>query len=374
MKDPRMTELADLLIGYSCTLKEGEKVLVEAFDIPEEFTLELIRSIRRSRAVPFVSIRQNRILRGLYEDAVEAQMEELRDIELYRMKKMDAYIGVRGSFNIAEMSDVDPDKLRMMSSIYYKPVHLEQRVKHTKWVVLRWPTPSMAQQADMSTEAFEDFFFRVCNLDYGKLSRAMDSLVESMEKTDGVVVRGPGTNLELSIKDIPVRKCDGRRNIPDGEVFTAPVRESINGVIQFNVPTIYQGSSFNDVRLEFKAGKVVQASCPSKEETLRLNEILDSDEGSRYTGEFALGLNPRITRAMKDILFDEKIAGSIHLTPGQAYEEADNGNRSQIHWDLVLLQSKEAGGGEIYFDDVLVRKDGRFVAAGLDGLNPESLE
>jgi aminopeptidase len=370
MKDPRTASLAQLLINYSCDLQKGEKVLIEAFDIPEEFVIELIREARKAGAIPFVSIKQNRVMRALYEGATQKQVKDFSDVELHRMKKMDAYIGVRGSNNIAEMSDVSHDKLKIVNAFYFKPVHLEQRVKHTKWVVLRWPNPSMAQQAGMSTEAFEDFFFRVCILDYVRMSRAMDNLVSYLDTTEQVHIVGPGTDIEFSIKGIPRRKCDGKRNIPDGEVYTAPVRDSINGVIRFNAPTIYQGCSFNDIRLEFDSGKIVQATAASAEETDKLNRILDSDEGARHIGEFALGVNPHITRPMKDILFDEKIAGSVHLTPGQAYEEADNQNRSQIHWDLVLIQTKKYGGGEIYFDSRLVRKDGLFVIPELQDLNP----
>jgi aminopeptidase len=273
---------------------------------------------------------------------------------------------------VAEMSDVHHDKLQMVNAFYFKPVHLEQRVKHTKWVVLRWPTSSMAQQAGMSTEAFEDFFFDVCLCDYPKMSKAMDNLISLLDTTDRVHIVGPGTDIEFSIKGIPRRKCDGKRNIPDGEVYTAPVKSSINGVVHFNAPTIYQGCSFSDIQLEFRDGKIVKGKAASRDETDKLNKILDSDEGARFIGEFALGLNPHITKPMKDILFDEKIAGSIHLTPGQAYEEADNGNRSTIHWDLVLIQTKEYGGGEIYFDSNLVRKDGLFVIAELGDLNPDN--
>jgi aminopeptidase len=256
---------------------------------------------------------------------------------------------------------------------YFVPVHLEQRVAHTKWVVLRWPSPAMAQQADMSTEAFEDYFFRVCNLDYAKLSRAMDPLVTWLEKTDRVRIVAPGTDLHFSIKGIPVVKCDGRLNIPDGEVYTAPVRDSIEGVIRYNAPTIYQGATFSEVQLTFEQGRIVSARAGDESSTKKLNEILDSDEGARYVGEFALGLNPHITRPIRDILFDEKIMGSIHLTPGQAYETADNGNRSQIHWDLVLIQTEARGGGELYFDDELVRRNGIFMQHDMVGLNPDHL-
>jgi aminopeptidase len=228
----------------------------------------------------------------------------------------------------------------------------------------------MAQLAQMSTAAFEDFYFRVCTMDYGRMARAMAPLKELMEATDRVRLVAEGTDLAFSIAGIPAVPCDGKLNIPDGEVFTAPVRDSVEGTIQFNAPTIYDGVTHETVRLEFAGGKVVGAT---SSETDHLNRVLDTDEGARYVGEFAIGFNPHITRPMKDILFDEKIAGSIHFTPGNAYDEAFNGNRSQVHWDLVLRMDPAVGGGEVWFDDRLIRKDGRFVVPELEDLNPERL-
>ena len=373
MRDPRMTSLAELLVTYSCGVGEGEKVLIEALDTPESFIMELISAVRRAGGLPFVSLRQNRVIKHLYQQCTEAQMQEYGDIELYRMNKMNAYIGVRGTLNFAELSDVQQERLRLVNRLYFKPVHLEQRVRHTKWVVLRWPTPSMAQQANMSTDAFEDFFFSVCDLDYSRLSRAMDALVSRLENTDRIQLKAPSTDLSFSIKSIPIKKCDGRFNIPDGEVFTAPVKESVQGFIQFNAPTLHQGFSFNRISLRFANGKVVEATASSTEETERLNAILDSDPGARYLGEVAFGLNPRITRPIRDILFDEKIAGSVHVALGQAYEEADNGNRSEIHWDLLRSLTGKYGGGEVLFDGTVIQRDGVFVVSDLKGLNPERL-
>ena len=248
---------------------------------------------------------------------------------------------------------------------------MDYRVNKTKWAVLRYPNASMAQLAGTSQEAFEDFYFDVCTLDYQKMSKAMDALVELMNKTDRVQLKGPGTDLTFSIKGIPAVKCAGECNIPDGEVYTAPVRDSVNGVISYNTPSEEQGFTFENIVFHVKDGKITEASSNNNK---RINELLDTDEGARYFGEFALGVNPYILRPMKDTLFDEKICGSFHLTPGASYEDAFNGNKSAVHWDLVMIQREEYGGGEIYFDDVLIRKDGRFVLPELEGLNPENLK
>jgi aminopeptidase len=371
LKDVRIDKLARLLIRYSTRLTGGQKIFIEAFDIPADLVVALVREAREVGGLPVVVIKDNRVLREQYRWADEESMALAGDLEKAWMERMDAYIGVRGADNISELCDVPQAKMNLYQKLWWGPVHLEQRINHTKWVVLRYPTPSMAQQANMSTEAFEDFYFDVCaNLDYPRMSEAMDPLKRRMEATDKVRLTSPGTDLTFSIKGIPAIKCDGHRNIPDGEVYTSPVRDSVNGVISYNAATIYQGVTFDNVRLEFKNGKVVKASASNSG---RLNEILDTDEGARYVGEFAIGFNPYIKKPMKDILFDEKIAGSIHFTPGNAYEIADNGNRSQVHWDLVLLQAPEHGGGEIWFDGELIRKDGRFVVEDLEGLNPERL-
>ena len=370
MSDPRHTQLAETLIHYSCDIQPGEKILIEAIDIPVTFTRELVRVAAASGALPFVTLKSQEIWRSLFFAASEEQMELISEIEAQRMGEMDAYIGARGANNVSEWSDVPEAAMTLYERHVWKKVHGEIRVPKTKWVVLRWPSPSMAQLAQMSTEGFEDFYFSVCNIDYAKMSAAMRPLKRLMEATDKVRLVSPGTDLSFSIREIPAVLCDGHRNVPDGEVYTAPVRDSINGTIQYNTPTLYQGVTHENVRLEFREGKIVDASSTQTE---HLNKVLDSDEGSRYVGEFSLGFHPRIHKPMKDILFDEKIAGSIHLTPGQAYKEAWNGNSSQIHWDLVLLMDPEAGGGELWFDDKLVRKDGEFVTPELEGLNPDQL-
>jgi len=364
MHDERFNKLAKLLVEYSIRLKRNETVLIEAFDIPDEMTVALVRAVRNAGGVPFAQVYHARVNRALALEASDRQLNVMASYELTRMKKMDAYIAVRGSHNITELADVPPDKMQLIGK-KMRPVQ-DQRVKRTKWVVLRWPTPSMAQLAGMSTEAFEDFYFDVCTLNYRKLQPGMKALKRLMERTNRVEIKAPGTDLTFSIEGIPAVICGGDRNIPDGEVFTSPVKDSVEGQVTFNAPSIYQGTAFDGVRLKFKRGKIIDAS---SNETKKLNKILDSDEGARYIGEFSLGFNPRVFQPMRDILFDEKIAGSFHFTPGQAYEEADNGNRSQVHWDLVSIQRLDYGGGEIHFDGKLIRKNGEFLPKQLHSLN-----
>ncbi len=371
MKDPRIEKLANNLINYSCELQPGEKVLIEVFGDGLPLAKELIKEAYKAGGVPFLSIKNNELLRTLLDECNEEQMKAMAEYEIARMKDMQAYIGIRAGENVSEMGAVPPEKMKLYSSLYSHPLHSEQRVKHTKWCVLRYPNNSMSQLANMATEKFEDFYFDVCNLDYSKMARAMDNLVDFMKKADKVRITGKDTDLSFSIKGLPPRKCEGKRNIPDGEVFTAPVKNSVNGVITYNTPAVYQGVTFENIRLEFKDGKIIKATA---NDTERINKIFDTDEGARYIGEFSLGLNPYIETPMKDTLFDEKIKGSLHFTPGSSYDDCDNGNKSAIHWDLVFIQRPEYGGGEIWFDDILVRKDGMFVPKELQCLNPENLK
>jgi len=368
MNDTRLTRLAEILIDHSCELQPGEKVLIEAYDLPDPtLVCALIELAVNRGGHPVVSWKNNRILRSLYRNGNETTLTTCASIEAFQMAKMDAYIGIRGTDNTSELSDVPPEQMELYQKVWWQPVHTQLRVRKTKWVVLRYPTPSMAQAAKMSTEAFEDFYFRVCTTDYEQMGRNQLPLIARMEAAKNVRLVAPGTDLTFSIEGIGVKPCAGRRNIPDGEVFTAPVRNSVQGTIKFNTQSLYQGNVFDNIELTFQDGKIVQARAGAL--TDRINQILDADEGARYIGEFSIACNNQIRKPMLDILFDEKIGGSLHFTPGSAYEEADNGNRSCVHWDLVLIQTPECGGGEIWFDDELVRKDGRFLPADLQPLN-----
>lgn len=371
MKDPRMAKLAEILVQYSCAVKPGEHVLLEITGEHPEAVIALIEEIYRAGGNPHVKLHNLQVNRALLMQANKDTLGVWAENDRTLMEQMQCYIAIRGGDNSFELADVPPEKLELYASLYGKPVHMQTRLPKTRWVVLRYPTDAMAQSAGMSTEAFEEFYFDVCCLDYAKMGRAMQPLMELMDRTDRVQIVGPGTDLSFSIKGVPTCPCAGECNIPDGEIYTAPVKDSIEGYLTYNTPTLYQGKKFDNVRLEFQAGKIVNATANM---TRELNKILDTDEGSRYIGEFAIGVNPYINRAMLDTLFDEKIAGSIHFTPGNAYDTAFNGNRSAIHWDMVLIQTPEFGGGEIRFDGVTIRRDGRFVLSELDGLNPENLK
>ena len=371
MKDNRIEKLASNLLNHSINLKKDENILIEIIgEDAIELAKELIKQSEHKGARPFFNIINYNILREFLINSTEEQIKIYSQTDLERMKKMNAYIGIRASSNSSALSDIPMEKMNLYNKYYTNVVHIEQRVKKTRWCILRYPNNSMAQQSNMSLEELEEFYFKVCNLDYDKMSKAMEPLKNLMNNTDKVHILGNGTDLTFSIKGIPAEKYFGTYNIPDGEVASCPVKNSVNGYITYNTETRFNGILFNNIKFKFKDGKIIDAT---SNKTKELNAILDTDDGARYIGEFALGLNPYIENIIGDTLFDEKIKGSFHFTPGQALEESDNGNRSCIHWDIVNIQTPQYGGGEIYFDDVLIRKDGRFVIAELEGLNPENL-
>lgn len=371
MKDPRLQKLAYTLVNYSVSAKKGDFINVRGYIEALPLMLEVIKEIHKIGAHPYYEILNDELIRATQMDAQEERYIWLNDVESYKNKKIDCEINLFATQNDYETSDV-PQEIRMMGA------RLTQEssdivINTKKWVLMYYPTPSLAQNAKMSSEVFEDFVIDVCNVDYSHMREAFKPLKELMEKTDKVRIVAPNTDITFSIKGIQVVPCAGEANIPDGEIYTAPVKDSVNGIITYNTPSPFMGKVYNNISFMFKDGKIIDASCDN--ESISLNKILDTDEGARYVGEFAIGVNPLIMDPMGNTLFDEKIAGSIHFTPGQCYEsDANNGNFSAIHWDLVLIQRPEYGGGEIYFDDVLVRKDGLFVLEELKGLNPENLK
>ncbi|GGN97728.1 aminopeptidase [Saccharibacillus kuerlensis] len=368
MTDPRLQQLARTVVHYSASVRPGEKVLIRAMDVHDaDILAPFIDEIHAAGGLAFIDYNDYAVNRRMMLGGSEEQFRIDAAVKLEQMKQVDAVLVVLGENNVSEYADV-PAAKRDAYRKWYKPILNEQIKK--KWILFNFPTKAYAQLAEMSTEAYTQFLYDTCTMDYSRMSAAMDPLTELLNATNRVRIVAPDTDLSFSVQGMPAIKCDGKVNLPDGEVYTAPVRDSVEGTITFNTRASYLGQSFNAVSLTFEKGRIV--SCLS-DNNIKLNELLDTDEGARYIGEFAIGTNPYVNRIMNDIGFDEKINGSLHFALGQAYENANNGNVSDIHWDIVLLLKEEFGGGEIYFDDVLVSKNGRFVIDSLVGLNPENL-
>ncbi len=372
--DARITKLAENILKNSVALKKGEKIYIEAFsESTKDMLSEFVRIATKMGATPFYFYNDNELVKQLIANSTPEQMEQYAKWHARLMDDMDCYIGLRGHDDLFALADVPVKKMNMYRDIFYNKVHFDRRIAKTRWCVMRWPNNTMAATAKMPREALENFYFDCCLVDYKKMGKAMVPLKKLMDKTNKVHIKGPNTDLTFSIKGLKAVVCDGRMNIPDGEVYTAPVKTSINGHIQFNTDTLYDGVFYSNIYLEFKDGKIVKAE--SRANNDKMQRQLSVDEGAKYMGEFAIGVNPYIRKEMLDILFDEKIACSMHMAIGNSYnDETFNGNRSGIHWDLVLIQDKAHGGGEIWFDDKLIRKDGIFVLKELQNLNPDKLK
>ncbi|MBE5758037.1 MAG: aminopeptidase [Clostridiales bacterium] len=358
-------KLANKLITYSCKVQKGEKVLITYSDCPDSIIEHLIEEITLCGGIPLPFRLDKTIKRRLLLNSTTEWFEYYRQIVEPIMSSADAVILIGGSHNDFELSDISANTFAEYSKLYVEPIHFKIRCSK-KWVLLRYPTPSFAQSSGISSESFEEFFYKVCTLDYESLDKKMNNLKELMEKTDKVHIVTPTTDLTFSIKDMPAIKCSGQCNIPDGEIYTAPVKNSVNGTIVFNVPAIDNGSEFNNISLTFENGKIIDFNCNNNE---AFEEILNTDSGSRYLGEFAFGLNPYCTEPKKDILFDEKMISSIHLAIGSSYEDCFNGNISAVHLDLIQSHKENLGGGKIYFDGALIYENGKFIYPNLVDLN-----
>jgi len=358
-------QLAEKLLDHSTELESGQNIMLQLIGLNGIGLLRaLVEEVRKRDAHPFIKIEDPEINRTLLEQGNEDFWTNQAEVDqLPLMKQMDAFVGIRAAENIYENSNVPKDANSAYSKKFLNPVHFKERVEHTNWVVLRYPSPAFAMNAKMPTESFRNFYYNACIFDYEKLQHAMQPLEELLRETDKIHLKGEGTDIEFSVKGQNWIPCFGKRNIPDGELFSSPILDSINGHITY-APSVYQGKPFEFVKLEVKNGVVVDFDSSNNP---ALEEILDTDEGARRFGEFSFGLNPIIKEPMYDILFDEKIYGSNHLTLGKDYAIAPNGNSSNIHWDLVCI------GADVYCDGELIREGRQFVKEELKGLNPEVL-
>lgn len=367
--DQRVWALAQTVVEFSLAVLPEENVLIDGWEGTEDLCYALAQCTQKAGGYAFVRFRNTRSQSQMLQAMTENYAKTAGKLESTLIQEMQAYVAVRGTDNLYEDSDVVPKQ----NALYQNAIQEAHRFRmlKTKWCVLRYPTPAMAQKSGMSTDRFEEYFFNCCCADYRKMELAARPLKALMQRTDQVHITAPGTDLYFSIRgccgNSPFLNDDacGRLNLPDGEVGGSVVKESVQGRIAYNIPSTYKGTTFEGIQFVFRDGKICEASCSSPDKTKKLNEILNTDEGARYIGEFSLGINPWADRAIGDTLFDEKMWGTFHFTPGH--------EPSAIHWDIVLSQRAEHGGGSIWFDSVLIRKDGHFVLPELQKLEPEQL-
>ena len=367
MNTEKINTLAKTIVNYSLHLKENDRVHISFTEEATPLVEEIIKESKKVGAIVGLNLYNPRLNARLAEGNTMARLEHLKKIKEFEVNNYEAFVMIRSAFNDYEAKNV-PQEMTKQFGIMTNELD-DIRINEREWVLLNYPTYLDAHKAKMTTEDFNKFAFDVMTVDYKKMSEDVAPLKALMERTDKVRIVSPGTDLTFSIKGMPAVPCCGEKNIPDGEIYSAPIKTSVNGTITYNTPSPYQGNIYNKVSLTFENGKIINASCDGDND--KLNEIFDTDEGARYVGEFALGFNPKVLYPMGDILYDEKITGSLHFTPGRCYADCDNGNKSAIHWDMVLIQREDFGGGEIYFDDVLIRKNGKFVLEELKTVNYE---
>ena len=367
-----LNEFYNIIIDHSCKIRKDDIVIIEVIDIPGDHLLPLLKKLTDRGALPIVNLKNQNIMHHFALNAMEKHYELLADLELEQMKRADCFIGLRNIQNPYDFSDIPDDKYDVILKKFIEPVHYNYRNKRLKWLYFRYPSQAMAQNAGMNFCQFAEYYFKAVNINYDILNELIEPLEKILLRTDNIKIMGPETDLEFSIKNMNIVKDLGAHNLPDGEIATAPLKNSINGIIKFNIDSIFQGSMFSDIKLEFLDGRIMKAE--STKNNNKLQNLINTDEGARYIGEFAFGLNPFIDVPIKDILFDEKMYGSFHFAIGNSYPKANNGNRSAIHWDLIQNQKKEYGGGKIFLNGKLIMEDGLFVFQGSEKLKPQNLK
>ncbi|MDF2520141.1 MAG: hypothetical protein K0R84_769 [Clostridia bacterium] len=353
MKDVRVEKLASVLLNHSLKVKAGENLVIRAYYNAKPLVDEVYKQGIKAGLNVFTHVLISEHTKFFMENATEKQFENVNKFLEAAYEQADAFVVIEAPDNVKHLSKVSSEK-NMRHNKAASP--LIKKITNKRWVMTNFPTHSFAQEADMSLEEYEDMLFDATLVDYKQMDREMDKVVEIFDKAETIRIVGKDTDLTFSIKDRKGIKCSGANNIPDGEVFYAPVTNSANGHIYYEFPAIKYGIQVDGIRLEFKDGKVVKATADKNEEFL--NKMLDSDEGARYLGEFGIGMNLGIQKFIKNILFDEKIGGTIHLAVGNAYEESGGDNRSVVHWDMIKELRVD---GEIYADGKLVQKNGSFI-------------
>jgi aminopeptidase len=353
MADPRIKRLADILVNYSVKIKKGDLVRLNFEEDGKELALECYKLILKRGAFPSINASMPGFAYTYYQNASEAQLKKFPKLAMIEAKMINASIGIGAEYNTKELTNIDPKKISMRRKI--TRTITDVIIKKNNWVICEFPTNALAQDAEMSLEEFEDFAYTATNLDWQKESKKQDRLKAILDKGKKVRILAPDTDLTFSIAGRKAIKCDGHRNMPDGEVFIAPCEDTTEGYIKYTYPAIYGGREVAGVHLEFKNGKVIKATAEKGEDFLK--EMIASDKGSCKLGEFGVGVNFGIKRFVKQILFDEKIGGTIHLALGMAYPEGGGKNKSAVHWDMIKDLRK---GGKVLVDGKVIQENGKF--------------
>ncbi len=353
--DIRIEKIAKILVDYSTEVKENDRVLIRTSPLAKDLALEVYKQCLLKGAYPWIRCELPGQTYIFYKYANEKQLKWFPEHEYEEIKRTDVYILIAGEHNTRELTNIDSSRISLRMKVL-KPI-LDYRVEKTRWVIFDYPTEALAQEAEMSLEEFKDFVFNACLLDWREMSKRLNIIKDKMKKVDKVRIVGEKTDLEFSIKGRNIIVADGKHNMPDGEVFTSVIEDSVNGRIFFDMPAVKMGQIVENIYLEFKNGVVVRYNAEKNKHFLE--KMINTDIGSKRIGEFGIGLNYNIKRAVKNILFDEKIGGTIHLALGRGYKETGSKNDSAIHWDLIKDMRKK--GSKIYFDDEIVFEDGKWL-------------
>jgi len=353
MIDPRIKEVARILVDYSNEVKKGDKVLIEASQEALSLVKEIYKLCIQKGAYPRVSIGISDLNKIFYDYASKEQLEHPPEFALQEAKYFDVFFSIRAPSNTRDLTNIDPKKMALRSKLT-NPI--SEEILKKRWVLFYYPTNAQAQEADMSLEEFEDFVYSATIQDWKKISKEQDKLKEILDKGREVQIIGKNTEIRFSINGRKAERGDGKDNMPCGEVFIAPLEKSTQGYIEFSFPAIKSGREVDGIKLKFKDGKVIEASAIKGEKFLK--ECLETDAGAKYLGEFGIGFNSKIQKFVKSILFDEKISGTIHLALGRAYKEGGGTNESALHWDMIKDLRQE---GKVIIDGKVIQENGKFL-------------
>ncbi|GAC1476677.1 MAG: aminopeptidase [Ktedonobacterales bacterium] len=369
MTDPRIARWAQTLVDYCLHVQPGHIVRITSTPLAEPLLAAVYREVLRVGGHPVVQLQLPGLAEALLTEGNDEQLAWVNPGDRALLEQAHATLNISASANTRALTNADPARQAIAVRAERELAHIRQRRTtegHLRWCTTLYPTQAHAQDAEMALADFAEFVYGACFLNeedpgaaWAALGRRQQQYVDWLRDKHVVRILGPDTDLRLSIQGRTFINSDGKRNFPSGEFFTGPVEDSAEGTVRFTIPSIYGGRPVQDIRLRFAQGRVVEAAAAQGEAFL--HQMLELDAGARYLGEFAFGNNFGITRGIRNILFDEKIGGTIHMALGNSYPETGGQNHSALHWDMICDLRPAAGGGEVWVDDQLFLKDGRFL-------------